>query len=217
MKTNTLPPYVDRFDRGRQDVFRKLKAFADRFVLAGGTAMMLQIGHRLSYDFDCFSLEPFTEALESSVHKIYGSDTTLRVNTGEVMTFTTRNNIEITFVYHPFPFLQTPVPTTSIALFHLDDLAAHKAYTIGRRGAWRDYVDIFILLKWDLYTMQALIELAGKKFGNEFSDKLFLEQLTYYEDLNIVQTKFLKDSYKPSEIKEYLGKSVEEYLKSALQ
>lgn len=50
-----LPPYLDQLDPARQDVFKKLVRFANEFTLGGGTAIMLQLGHRLSYDFDCFS------------------------------------------------------------------------------------------------------------------------------------------------------------------
>ena len=38
----------------RQEIFRKLKNFP-QFYLAGGTALALQIGHRISDDFDLFS------------------------------------------------------------------------------------------------------------------------------------------------------------------
>lgn len=43
-----LQQYLDQLSPERQAVFKKLKHFADRFTLAGGTAIMLQIGHRLS-------------------------------------------------------------------------------------------------------------------------------------------------------------------------
>lgn len=41
--------FLDQLDSERKRVFDKLAAFADTFVLAGGTAIMLQIGHRKSY------------------------------------------------------------------------------------------------------------------------------------------------------------------------
>jgi len=48
------PLFLDQLDKERRQVFKKLKVFSSSFVLAGGTAIMLQIGHRLSYDFDLF-------------------------------------------------------------------------------------------------------------------------------------------------------------------
>jgi len=87
-----------------------------------------------------------------------------------------------------------------------NDLAANKAYNVGRRGAWRDYIDLFFLLKWKYYSIDKLIKLAELKFSGEFNSKLFLEQLVYFKDLTIATTDFLKESYTDSEIKEFLEK-----------
>ena len=64
--------------------------------------------------------------------------------------------------------------------------------------------------------MEYLIALAEKKFAGEFHDKLFLEQLSFFDDVEILPTTFLKDSYTPSEIKSYLEKEVETYVKRIL-
>jgi hypothetical protein len=98
----------------------------------------------------------------------------------------------------------------------MDDLIANKAYTIGRRGAWRDYVDIFICLKWGICSIDKIIRLAKKKFNGEFNEKLFFEQLTYFDDIKIIPTEYIKDSYTPSEIKSFLELEVRKYLKKIL-
>ena len=125
-------------------------------------------------------------------------------------------NIEISFVCHPYKPLQKFIETDSISLFHLDDLAANKAITIGKRGAWRDYVDLFFLLRKKLYSIDTLITLAEKKFAGMFSEKLFLEQLVYFDDLDIATIVFIKESYKEKEIKSFLEKQVEEYVRKRL-
>lgn len=217
MKHPTSPPYLGQLDPVRQAVFRDLKAFADEFVLAGGTAMMLQIGHRFSYDFDCFTEKKLAhDAVLRKAKTIFGPHIRPHIRTDEVLSLKTPQNIEVTFVFHPFPLLKKPITTNSISLFHLDDLTANKGHVIGRRPAWRDYVDLFFLMKWRLYDMTTLITLAEKKFTGEFHDKLFLEQLTYFEDLEIVPTAFLKESYTPDDIKNFLSHQVELYLKSVL-
>ena len=216
MKTNTQLPYLGRLDKERLAVFDKLSAFANEFVLAGGTALMLRIGHRLSYDFDCFSEDELSKTLLRKAKRIFGRGIFPRVQTPEQLTFTTPENVEVTFVYHPYPPLANPLKTSSIPVFHPDDLAANKTYTIGRRGVWRDYVDLFILLKWDLYSIFQLIELAEKKFSGEFHDKLFLEQLSYFDDVEIIPVNFLKESYSPQEIQSYLKGQVENYLRKVL-
>ena len=51
-------------------LFPALTAFDD-FYLAGGTALALQIGHRLSVDFDLFCEGPIDRTLLSKVKKVF--------------------------------------------------------------------------------------------------------------------------------------------------
>ena len=146
-------PYLDQLSPERQEVFKKLKRFSNDFVLAGGTAIMLQIGHRLSFDFDCFTTKEFQPTVIRKAKEVFGKIMLPRVRTEEQLTFTTQQGVEVTFVYHPYKPLRTPIPTSSIALFHLDDLVANKANVLGRRSIWRDYVDLFFFLKWNLCTL----------------------------------------------------------------
>lgn len=208
--------FLDKLDPARRRVFDKLAAFADTFVLAGGTAIMLQISHRKSYDFDCFSLDSPPKTTLSKIKRIFGTDIYPTIHTKDFLTVYTRDRIELTFAKHPFPTLRTPVKTSSIPLFHIDDLVANKAYTIGRRPAWRDYVDLFFVLKWGLYTLEDVIRLAEKKFAGEFNAKLLLPQLTYFEDIRPAEMVFIKESYTDEEIKDFLGECVDAYLKTVL-
>jgi len=213
-----LPLYTDQLDNARQTVFKKLAVFAPPFVLAGGTAIMLQIGHRKSYDFDCFYQgEILADNLLRKIRRVFGNTLLVRTKIAELVTVVTPENVEVTFVCHPYPPLRPLVKTPGIPLFQLSDLAANKAYTLGRRPAWRDYVDLFFFLKWKLFTIDALIALAVKKFAGEFNPKLFLQQLVYFDDIKVVDTIFLKESYSPSEIKAFLEKSVKDYLKKVLE
>ncbi len=208
--------YLDQLDSERQKVFRELGYFSKRFVLAGGTAIMLQIGHRKSYDFDCFSEKNLPRNLLREIKKTFGGLISPRYQTSELLTFLTYKGIEVTFAYHPYRSLRKVVKTNSMSLFHLDDLVANKAYTIGRRGQWRDYVDLFFFLKWGLYNLETIIEFARKKFQGEFNEKLFLEQLVYFGDLNIAETVFLKEPYTEKEIKSFLERQVEGYIKKRI-
>lgn len=211
-----LLPYLDLLDPERQKVFKLLKHFSHTFVLAGGTAIMLQIGHRLSYDFDCFSEKPFPINTDKMAYDIFGENIVIRVQTRDQITLVTPTSVEITFVCHPYKPLEKVIETDSIPLFHLDDLAANKAMTIGKRGAWRDYVDLFFLLRNKLYSMDALIALAEQKFAGMFAEKLFLEQLAYFDDFDIDPIVFLKESYEEKEIKSFLEKKVEEYIQKRI-
>lgn len=210
-------PYLGHLDPDRQQVFRKLAAFSDRFALAGGTAIMLQIGHRESYDFDCFTPDQsdINPNLFRKIKRVFGIQTRRILENSDMLFVHTPENIELNFVWYPYKALRKTVPTSSLPIFHLDDLAASKANTIGRRPAWRDYVDIFFLMKWNHYSIYEIVDLAEKKYGGEFNSKLFAKQLTYYDDVEVRPTVFLKESYEESEIKSYLRTQSKDFLKTA--
>ena len=208
---------MDQLDKEHRLVFQRLKAFENNFVLAGGTAIMLQIGHRLSYDFDCFC-ETWELPINilAKIHKVFGHKIHLKLKTSEMIIVTTEQKVDVSFVCHPFKILRPEIKTDSIGIFHLDDLVASKAYTVGRRNTWRDYVDLFYFIKNKIYSLDKIIELTKQKFGSEFNEKLFMGQLSYFGDIDIVPTVFLKEKYSDDEIKNYLQSQVREYLRNEL-
>lgn len=218
MKTIMLPQFTDQLDKDRQQVFRLLKAFSGDFVLAGGTAIMLQMGHRLSYDFDCFCKTwELPQNTLAKAHKIFGSKISLKLKTSEMISVTTENGVDVSFVSHPFRIIRPVIKTGLINLFHLDDLAASKAYTIGRRNTWRDYVDLFVFIKSNTYSLKKIVKLAKQKFGGEFNEKLFVGQLSYFDDIDIVPVQFIGiKPYSDKEVKSFLEEEVRAYVKSRI-
>ena len=180
-------------------------------VLGGGTAIMLQIGHRLSFDFDVF----FGKKVLKRAFKIANQRLNIkekRVDQPNQITFVTKEGIQVTFLYYEFLPLYPMIKSTSLPLFNLKDLAADKAYTLGRRSIWRDYVDIFFLLKDKRVNLGEILEVAPKKFKAEFAPKLFLEQLTYYQDIKDFKIEFIGKEYSPKEVQEFLKKEVRQYI-----
>jgi len=89
--------------------------------------------------------------------------------------------------------------------------AINKAYSIGHRPAWRDYVDIFFILKKGV-RLETIIREAKKRFEGKFDEKLFLEQLVYIKDIQDFSTSFISKSYTSGEIKKFFEKETERYL-----
>lgn len=198
-------------DETQRSVFSRLAAFKGYGYLAGGTALALQIAHRRSFDFDVFVKSSINKSLRRKVRDIFGI-VDFYVDTSDQISFKTYNNSAVTFVWYYYSLLDHPVRTDSINLASVHDIAADKAHTIGRRAVWRDYVDLFFLLKKGLITLEYLCKLASKKFGGEFNEALFLEQLCYFKDIAEVPIEFLKKSYTPGQIQTFLQKEVRGYL-----
>ena len=62
-------------------------------------------------------------------------------------------------------------------------LAAMKAYALGKRAKWKDYVDLYFIIR-DSYSVPEIIKKAKDIFGNEFNEKICREQLAYFKDIN---------------------------------
>ncbi len=204
--------HYDLLDKERRKVFEKLKTFEKEGILSGGTALLLQIGHRFSFDFDIFFDREVKRADLLKLRKLFKIIEVKR-NISEQLDVITSENILITLVRYPYKPLFRKVSTISLPLFSIRDIALDKAFTIGRRALWRDYVDLFFLLKKRYIIIAEVVKLAEKKFDVEFNSRLFLEQLTYFKDLEVTKTTFLKDRYSSEEIKDFLKKQAEEYKK----
>lgn len=208
-----LKLYLEILDTERKKIWRELSRFKKYGVLAGGTALAFQLGHRKSFDFDLFLPKPISRQFFHRVLRVFGENITTRVSTGEILLITTPQKIDIHFVYVWYKNIYPTIKTSSLDVFSVPDIAADKAFTIGQRGQWRDYVDIFFLIKRKIFSLPKIIELAQKKYQPEFDPIRFLEQLTYFEDIDNFNIAFLKESYSAPQIKAFLEKETKEYLK----
>ena len=164
------------------------------YYLAGGTAIALQIGHRISVDFDFFSAKKLPKDLFSKIKtKIPKKfSVKLSVNNSEELTLFV-NDTKVTFLYYPFPLVDKLIRVENMTMLSLKELAATKAYTIGRRGEYKDYIDIYFLLKDKHVKLKYLIKAAQKKYATDFNDRLFLEQLLYFDDIDTSKIILLKN------------------------
>ncbi len=62
-------------------------------------------------------------------------------------------------------------------------LAAMKAFALGRRAKWKDYVDLYFILK-EHHAVSEIAVRGVEIFGNEFNEKIFRTQLAYFEDID---------------------------------
>lgn len=180
------------------------------YYLCGGTAIALQIGHRISVDFDFFSNEKIPNTLYLQVKKILPENITIKpsVNNSDELTLFA-NDTKITFLYYPFPLVKPLIDLNGFQLASVQELGAIKAYTIGRRGEYKDYIDLYYLLYEKHISLEEIIELAKKKYKNDFSDRLFLEQLIYLDDINATDITLLKqEHFTKEQLKTFFEKQI---------
>lgn len=205
--------FIDFLDTSRIEVWKRLAVLKEIGVLAGGTALSMQINHRISYDFDVFTDKPIEERFLLKIKKFFWEYEIIpTVDTADELTIVLSGDIKLSFVYFPFSKLEDTIKTESLDLFSINDLLANKAYAIGRRKTWRDYVDIYFALKNNLIGLEKLIEITEKKFEGVFSTKLFLEQLVYFDDVSEKTVDWIGEKVDNEEIKKYLLDKVNRFI-----
>ena len=181
------------------------------FYLAGGMALALQLGHRISVDFDFFSEKEIASDLLPSVEKLFADySQKMLVNNKNELTLIV-GETKVTFLYYPFPMLHSLVVWEGLKLAPLPEIAAMKAYTIGRRGTFKDYVDLYFLLKSGI-TINGIIIDAEKKYKDAFNVRLLLEQMVYFDDITDTEIIFLKEPILKKEIENFFTEQIKKII-----
>ena len=187
-----------------------LKDFSKDYVLVGGTAVALYLGHRRSIDFDLFTSQKIKRKSIKNylVDNKYPVDQLIYEEEDQIHFIV--NGIKITFFRYPFKIEGRTDFDGIIGIPELSVLAAMKAYALGGRGKWKDYVDLYFLMRHG-FPLTSIIEKADGLFGATFNGKLFKEQLSYFEDINYEEEViYLDKPIEKEEIKRFLTEAATE-------
>lgn len=162
-----------------------MSQFKREYYLVGGTAIALYLGHRRSIDFDMF--KPTAINHKKNIDKLKAAGYTCMVTrrVQEQLNLIV-NDVKVTFFQYPFPVKPSEIFENCFRLPSLLHLAAMKAYALGRRSKWKDYVDLYFLLD-HYFTIEQVSACATDLFGELYSEKLFRSQLCYYNDIDYTE------------------------------
>src|SRR3972149_2964473 len=156
----------------------KISAFQKAY-LAGGTALALLIGHRISVDLDFFTEKEFDENRTanslSNIKEFKELRKDWRTILGKI------NKTSVSLFYYKYPVIEKPRTFEEIQIIGKRDLAAMKLHAIEERGTRRDFIDLFFIAK--DYSLDEIIELYDQKYG-VLDDHLYsiVRALNYFED-----------------------------------
>lgn len=183
----------------------------DNFYLAGGTALALQIGHRLSVDFDFFSYEPLPENLLKTIKQVFkGRQLSITYSAPEQLNLII-GGVKTTFFNYPYQNIYPFAPYKEIKLASVLEIALMKSFSIGKRLSYKDYVDWYFMLVNKLVSLSEVIEGAKNKFGSDFNDRLFLGQLVSMEDIPFQKIDFLKNQISKETVEQTLKLAVKKF------
>ena len=196
--------HLDILNKDQQQLLPLLSKFKKEFYMVGGTSIALHIGHRQSIDFDLFKngrIKP-----KAIINKFQEQNEILNVtlNIDGQLNLNCRN-VKFTFFEYEFDVPHPVNIENSIFIPELGDLAAMKAYALGRRSKWKDYVDLYFILK-DHYSIAEISKKAEQIYQDLFSEKLFRGQLNYFTGINFEEQVDFLPGFETDEktIKEFL-------------
>ncbi|MDR1089154.1 MAG: nucleotidyl transferase AbiEii/AbiGii toxin family protein [Coriobacteriales bacterium] len=159
-----------------------IERYRESYYLVGGTAIALQIGHRKSIDYDLFTDGTVSRLRLKKQVSDYDAGSTMIYEDVDQIHFITRG-VKLTFFSYPYDIEHKVEFEGVITMPTLLSLAAMKAFTLGRRAKWKDYVDLYFLLR-DRFSLETICAEADRLFGSSFSPRLFRGQLAYHKDID---------------------------------
>lgn len=171
--------------QAQRRLWNELKNTPQEFVLYGGTALALRLGHRTSEDFDFFSNRPF---LPDALRKTIGYLQDAEMRQFEENTLTAMVNrdgpVKVSFFGGlKLNRVQDPdvMPDNGIKVASLLDIAATKLATVQQRAQARDYEDVLALAGAGL-SLSEMLAAAEAVYGSTFNGTLSLKALTFFAD-----------------------------------
>jgi len=158
------------------------------FVLYGGTALALRLGHRKSIAFDFFSNRPF-QALEllGSIAYLGGQSVTQQAeNTLSCEIGAGNEAVKISF-FGGLSLGQIEAPdrvdSNGVAVASLTDIFAMKCATIPQRNEAKDYLDVHALITLGKIDLARGLASARAIYGRQYNAVMTLQALSYFDDL----------------------------------
>lgn len=153
------------------------KKYLQQFVLVGGTALALQIGHRQSVDLDLFTIQDFsTDKLIPILLKDYELQPMLQLPQTLICNI---NGVKIDFIRFKYPFIRPIIETEGVRMLSIEDIAPMKLDAIAGRGSKKDFFDLYFLLQH--YSLETLFSLYLEKYPHQTTFHI-ARSLSYFVD-----------------------------------
>lgn len=195
--------HLEIFNKDQQALLSWLARFSRKYYLVGGTAIALHLGHRRSLDFDLFTKDTISKSrLKDQLSQIPYPQQLLFEDIDQLHMMI--NRVKITFFQYPFDIEAPNKLPNDLKFPDLLALAAMKSFALGRRAKWKDYVDLYFIIKYH-HSIEEISKKANEIFGDQYAEKLFRQQLAFHKDIDYTETvEYLVDAPKDEEIRIFL-------------
>lgn len=210
------------------DMLRVLGSFPQsepgaKFYLAGGTALSLQIGHRLSVDLDFFSQTEDIPTIRPALEKALAPFHPILADSAWGNLVYLAHNVSVGFYGYGYdlvaPLVETPIPGRptgyAVRLASIEDIALMKLDTLLARAARKDFYDLYFICQ--KIPLRSILDLAPQKYPStrDFEAQT-VKRLVHFETAEQDVDPQLLSSISWQEVKEYFIKQSKQIAESWL-
>jgi predicted nucleotidyltransferase component of viral defense system len=179
------------------------------FRLAGGTALSLRLGHRISIDLDLFTNQIFEVNEFITFLKIHFNDRIQIGGSNRYGVFTNIDGVKVDFLYRYEKFIDEDEANNDLRIASLKDIGAMKIQAVASRISKKDYYDVFELL--NVYTFADLIEFYTKMYPNHDIASV-LKSMSDFKEADLEEAPISLRSISWDVIKEKLSTEIKNYI-----
>jgi len=194
------------------EILQKDILFKD-YLLVGGTALSLQLGHRKSIDIDLFTLnKQDNNAIKNKINLLFEENEVINNNENIFQIFI--NGIKVDFVSATGKLIEKPIIEDNFKICHFKDISGMKLNIInsetGRKKA-KDYVDIAYLI--DTLTLPIMFDIYKYKYDktNILNVKKDLLDVSYINPYTWKDVIMIRNDILVSDVPKYIQSAVKNY------
>lgn len=152
-----------------------------RFYLAGGTALSLQLGHRLSIDLDFFTPTEDIPTIRPALEKALSPFNATLADSSWGNLVYLAENVRVGFYGYGFPLVAPLLEKEHIRLASIEDIALMKMDALLARAARKDFYDLYFISR--QIPLRRIYELAPQKYPSvrDFESQT-VKRLVYFEN-----------------------------------
>jgi hypothetical protein len=181
------------------------------FMLCGGTAVALRLGHRYSEDFDLFTSESFdVEVLATEVRAMAArqvTDERRSRNTWHGII----DGVRVSCIRQVGILLSSEGDVDGVPLASLETLAALKLNAVAGRGERKDFIDVFSICRVLNWTVADLVRVSARLMPS-MNDAHLLRSLTYFDDAEKTPMPRMLWACDWREVRKFFERGVQAYL-----
>jgi hypothetical protein len=188
---NHFSPHLEILPPPQIALWKELSDVPRQFVLYGGTALALHLGHRNSVDFDFFGSRTLDlSQIERDIPFLKGAKIIQR-ETNTLSAIVDRDGpVKVSFFGVPnLRRLSSPVIAgdNGLPVASLLDLAGTKASVVQMRAEAKDYIDLDALITAGKVDLSTALSAAQQIYGQTFNPQITLKALSYFDDGDLRQ------------------------------